>query len=136
MDLNQAKDEAIVLVGSAVASLLFDPDWTVAGRSSLTFDDQDRRPGQDGYVDSYDPAWLAAEAVSLLAIRSSGQDRTTRLSVNGDTIEVTPGNLEWMAAELRKRSPLYTLVVDGNTSGFCELRILAGLSYFRPTSQG
>ena len=136
MDFEQAKTEAVGLVGSTVASLLTDDDWERAAARSKTFDDEGRIPGQIGYVDSYDPAWMAADAVYLHAIQQYSQDRTKRLTTSdGDTIEVVLGDLYTLARELRRRSPLYALAQAGS-AGLVEIRIPSALSHFKPTSHG
>lgn len=135
MDKNEAIAEAKALVGNAVASLVPDTAWDRAAGRSVTFDGSGRVPGDPDYVETYDGAWLAADAVSLLALQTRAQDRTKRLVVNGDSIEVTPADLLGLAAGLRERSTLYQLI-KAQGLNLTELKVPSGLASFTPTSEG
>lgn len=132
MNKTEAIAAAKVLVG-AVASLVSEAAWSASADRSVTFDSSGRVPGQEGYVDTYDEAWLAADALVLLSLQNAAQDQTKRLVVNGDTIEVTPGDLRVLAAGLRERSVLYQLVKERGLS-LTEIRVPTGLPEFVPTS--
>lgn len=99
------------LVGPAVSAQLSDPDWEWASGRSLTWDDQGLRPGEAGYVATYDEYWTAAEATSLVALRSSATGTPTRLVVDGDTIEASPASYSQMVASFRAMSSLAPYMV-------------------------
>lgn len=124
-------DQAKLLVGPTVASLVSDPVWEYGVARSVTFDEEGRAPGAPAYVESYDAAWLAADAVDLLALQMAAEDRTTKLSVNGDSIEVKLGDLPQLALGLRRQSPLFSLMLTQGAQ-LMELKMASGLAEFTP----
>nr|DAJ94188.1 MAG TPA: hypothetical protein [Caudoviricetes sp.] len=106
MDRATAEQVLTAAIGSHVASLLAPDDITRALDSSRTPDPQGRTPGQSGYIETIDPYWAAAEAVTTIAIRAAGDPQLTRITSEGASFERTPPDLFRMAALLRARSPL------------------------------
>lgn len=106
MDRTTAEQALTAAVGPYVASLLTPDDITRALDSSRTPDQQGRTPGQPGYIETIDPYWAAAEAVTTIAIRAAGDPQLTRITSEGASFERTPPDLFRMAALLRARSPL------------------------------
>jgi hypothetical protein len=106
MDRATAEQVLTTAIGPHVASLLAPDDIARALDSSRTPDQQGRAPGQSGYVETIDPYWAAAEAVTTIAIRAAGDPQLTRITSEGASFERTPPDLFRMAALLRARSPL------------------------------
>lgn len=106
MDRATAEQVLTAAIGPHVASLLAPDDTVRALDSSRTPDLQGRTPGQSGYVETIDPYWAAAEAVTTIAIRAAGDPQLTRITSEGASFERTPPDLFRMAALLRARSPL------------------------------
>ena len=106
MDRTTAEQALTAAVGPYVASLLTPDDITRALDSSRTPDQQGRTPGRPGYIETIDPYWAAAEAVTTIAIRGAGDPQLTRITSEGASFERTPPDLFRMAALLRARSPL------------------------------
>ena len=137
MNLAEAKAEVTSLLGESVVSQVTEADWTRAAAQSLTFDPDGVLPGAEGYVNSYDEWWFAAELVSYLEIRASGMESAKKLTTaDGDSIEVTAADLGGLSKLLRSRSPLTKLLhaVFPETP-FVEIRLPSGLARFVPTSE-
>lgn len=75
---------------------------------SVIPDQAGRWPGQTGWTPSYDPNWLAAEAVQVHFIKSMADGTVTRWTSEGTTMESTPADLAGMVAALRARSIIAT----------------------------
>ena len=106
MDRATAEQVLTTAIGPHVASLLAPDDIARALDSSRTPDPQGRTPGQSGDIETIDPYWAAAEAVTAIAIRAAGDPQLTRITSEGASFERTPPDLFRMAALLRARSPL------------------------------
>lgn len=132
-DKTAALAAARVLVGPTVAALLTDDELGASADRALTWDADYLVPGQDGYVTTYDISWLAADAVELKAAQMAAEGTTKRLVVNGDSIEVTPGNLQNLSLVLRRRSPLYNLVPQAS---LITVKVPSDLPAYVPTSEG
>jgi len=105
MDRTQAEQRMLELLGPA-ADLLTPNDIDYALDMSLTWDDEGRAPGEDGYVDTYDPWWAAAEAAGLLAMRAQAQGGVVEFSSEGSTFKRSEPDFWAMSRYLRSRSPM------------------------------
>lgn len=108
MNQIDAQLTAEALIGNLAGSLTSEV-WSIAADRSLTLDSAGRRPGDDGYQESYDPHWLAAEAVSILAVQSLAGDGVREFTSEGATFKLSTPDLHRMAAELRAQSALSRL---------------------------
>ncbi len=126
MDQETAITEAKQLVGDEIAEQLDAKDWEGVAARAVTFDEARNRPGHPDWVPSYDPYWLAAEAVTRLAIRTVGTGGALEgFTSEGSTFKFSTGNLWAMASALRGMSPLSKLSgglgviqVDGTLSDY------------------
>ena len=108
MDQINAQFTAQALIGD-LASGLSTELWEIAASRALTLDSAGRHPGDEGYQSSYDPHWLAAEAVSILAVQSLAGDGVREFTSEGATFKLSAPDLHRMAAELRAQSALSRL---------------------------
>lgn len=122
------------LVGSVVASFLTDAEWTATAEGALLWDADGRLPGADGYVPTYEPYWLAADAAGMVATRRAGEDTTTALSVGGDSITVKPADLRIVEQGLRQRSPLWAYA-NAQAPALGVVRVDGSASHYVPTSR-
>lgn len=131
MDRTEAIDRAQTILGADLANQLTPEDWDMAAESAVTIDTDGRLPGDPDWVPTYEPYWLAAVAVDMLAIRGLGEAGIKRFTSEGSTFELTGPNLDGLAARLRARSPLSALI-GGAGVGFIDVpRQDIG---YRPTS--
>lgn len=108
MDQINAQLAAEALIGNLAGGLSTEL-WEIAASRALTLDSAGRHPGDDGYQESYDPHWLAAEAVSILAVQSLAGDGVREFTSEGATFKLSAPDLHRMAAELRAQSALSRL---------------------------
>ena len=132
MDEQQAVDAASRLLGPAAQPSLTSAlwDWTPLLAESVTIDAAGRLPGQPGYTASYDAHWLAAQAAYQLARWSAGDSHTTKLSVDGDSIERTLADWRGVADDLLAASALSGLLPAGGGGYLVPLQ----LEGYGPTS--
>ena len=108
MDQINAQLTAEALIGDMAGGLSTEL-WEIAASRALTLDSAGRHPGDEGYQPSYDPHWLAAEAVSILAVQSLAGDGVREFTSEGATFKLSAPDLHRMAAELRAQSALSRL---------------------------
>lgn len=130
MDRFEALAEAERLIGPALAADLTVSDWDAALALSLLPDASGVLPGGTGYVDTYDPHWVAAEAVTALAIRTAASGTLQKFTAEGATFETAGPDLWAMAALLRARS----IIGKANTAALGLLEVDGRLSTYYPTS--
>lgn len=126
MDQLEATTEAKRLVGDAVALQVSDTDWEAAAVKAVTVDASGRHPHHPDWDPTFDPYWVAAEAVTTLAIRAIGAGgQLSEFESEGSRFKFTTANLWAMAAAFRNQSPLSrmgtqlaTISVDGRLSGY------------------
>lgn len=126
MDKETAITEAQHLTGKEIAGQLDTKDWEGAAERAVTFDEDRRRPGHPEWVPSFDPYWLAAEAVTRLATRTIGSGgQLEGFRSEGSSFQFSTGNLWAMADALRAQSPLSKLSgglgsiqIDGSLSDY------------------
>ena len=135
MDRTTAETRMRELVGDTVAALLSPIDLDEALSRAHTVDSAGRLPGQDGYVDTFEPYWAAAEAVTMVAVRQLGQDRVTEVSSEGSTFKMQLGDLWAMASALRARSPL-TALLEAASGGLGVIEVGPSGTGYDPTSRG
>ena len=117
MDAQQAIVAATALLGPAAAPFLGDPlwSWEALLPEAVTIDSTGKLPNQPGYVPTYDAHWLAGQAAAQIGLWQSATPRTTKLSVDGDSIEKAAAQWSAVAAQLMARSPISAIAVGGGT---------------------
>ena len=117
MDGQQAIAAATALLGPAAAPFLGDPlwSWEALLPEAVTIDSTGKLPNQPGYVPTYDAHWLAGQAAAQIDLWQSATPRTTKLSVDGDSIEKAAAQWSAVAARLMARSPISAIAVGGGT---------------------
>ena len=115
MDAQQAIAAATALLGPAAAPFLSDPLWSWAALlpEAVTLDASGRLPSQPEYVPTYEPYWLAGQAATQIDRWQAATPRTTKLSVDGDSIEKAAAQWSAVAAQLIARSPISAIAVGG-----------------------
>lgn len=117
MDAQQAIAAATALLGPAAAPYLSDSLWSWATLlpEAVTIDSTGKLPNQPGYVPTYDAHWLAGQAAAQIDRWQAATPRTTKLSVDGDSIEKAAAQWSAVAAQLMARSPISAIAVGGGT---------------------
>ena len=102
MDEQQAIAAATALLGPAATPFLSDPLWSWATLlpEAVTIDSTGKLPSQPGYVPTYDSYWLAGQAATQIDRWQAATPRTTKLSVDGDSIEKAAAQWGDVAAQL------------------------------------
>ena len=115
MDAQQAIAAATALLGPAAAPYLSDSLWSWATLlpEAVTIDSTGKLPNQPGYVPTYDAHWLAGQAAAQIDRWQAATPRTTKLSVDGDSIEKAAAQWGDVAAQLMARSPISAITVGG-----------------------
>ena len=115
MDKQQAIAAATALLGPAAAPFLGDPLWSWATLlpEAVTLDASGRLPSQPEYVPTYEPYWLAGQAAAQIDLWQAATPRTTKLSVDGDSIEKAAAQWGDVAAQLMAKSPISAIAVGG-----------------------
>ena len=115
MDAQQAIAAATALLGPAATPFLSDPLWSWATLlpEAVTIDSAGKLPNQPGYVPTYDAHWLAGQAAIQIDRWQAATPRTTKLSVDGDSIEKAAAQWGDVAAQLMARSPISAIAVGG-----------------------
>ena len=115
MDEQQAIAAATALLGPAATPFLSDPLWSWATLlpEAVTIDASGKLPGQAGYVPTYEPYWLAGQAAAQIDLWQAATPRTTKLSVDGDSIEKAAAQWGDVAAQLMGKSPIAAIAVGG-----------------------
>ena len=117
MDGQRAIAAATALLGPAATPFLSDPLWSWAALlpEAVTIDASGKLPSQPGYVPTYEPYWLAGQAAAQIDLWQAATPRTTKLSVDGDSIEKAAAQWSAVAAQLMARSPISAIAVGGGT---------------------
>ena len=117
MEQQQAIAAATALLGPAATPFLGDPlwSWEALLPEAVTIDASGRLPSQAGYVPTYEPYWLAGQAAAQIDLWQAATPRTTKLSVDGDSIEKAAAQWGDVAAQLMARSPISAIAVGGGT---------------------
>lgn len=131
MEKLEAQQMMADLIGP-LADCVPDSVLEAATAAAITYDPQGRTPDQPGYVESYDPHWLAAEAVTALAVKQLGEDTITRFTSEGATFETRRADLFAMADRLRAQSAL----ARAAGAGLGMLEVDGQLAGYTPTSHG
>ena len=115
MDAQQAIAAATALLGPAAAPYLSDSLWSWATLlpEAVTIDSTGKLPNQPEYVPTYEPYWLAGQAAAQIDLWQSATPRTTKLSVDGDSIEKAAAQWGDVAASLMAKSPISAIAVGG-----------------------
>ena len=115
MDEQQAIAAATALLGPAATPFLSDQLWSWATLlpEAVTIDSTGKLPNQPGYVPTYDAHWLAGQAAIQIDRWQAATPRTTKLSVDGDSIEKAAAQWSAVAAQLMARSPISAIAVGG-----------------------
>ena len=115
MDAQQAIAAATALLGPAAAPYLSDSlwSWEALLPEAVTIDSTGKLPNQPGYVPTYDAHWLAGQAAAQIDRWQAATPRTTKLSVDGDSIEKAAAQWSAVAAQLMARSPISAIAVGG-----------------------
>ena len=115
MDAQQAIAAATALLGPAAAPFLGDPLWSWATLlpEAVTIDSTGKLPNQPGYVPTYDAHWLAGQAAIQIDRWQAATPRTTKLSLDGDSIEKAAAQWSAVAASLMAKSPISAIAVGG-----------------------
>ena len=82
-------------------------NWEALLPGAVLWDSSGRIPGTPGYITTWDSDWLAGLAASQFAAWDLASSQTTKLQVDGDSIEVSPPSWGAMANTLFSRSPIY-----------------------------
>lgn len=128
MDLTQAIDRAKTLAGPAATQAT--PElWEAAAAKSLTIDQAGHPPKHPSYTPTYDPYWLAAEILDMLAIHTSATDQLLEFTSEGARFRFVGGDLARAAARLRQKSGIYQLARSDQW-----LTIDGHLTDYQPTS--
>lgn len=112
MDRVEAETTVRRLVGDHVAPLIVG-DLDTALDRARTPDVSGHAPTDLGWLPSYDPYWAAAEAVTMLATRTLGNQEVTRFTAEGATFDLTPPRLWELAAQLRSQSSIASYAETG-----------------------
>ena len=117
MDAQQAIAAATALLGPAAAPYLSDSLWSWATLlpEAVTSDASGRLPSQPEYVPTYEPYWLAGQAAAQIDRWQAATPRTTKLSVDGDSIEKAAAQWGDVAAQLMAKSPISAIAMGGGT---------------------
>ena len=117
MEEQQAIAAATALLGPAATPFLSDPLWSWAALlpEAVTIDSTGKLPSQPEYVPTYEPYWLAGQAAAQIDCWQAATPRTTKLSVDGDSIEKAAAQWSAVAAQLMARSPISAIAVGGGT---------------------
>ena len=117
MDAQQAIAAATALLGPAAAPYLSDSLWSWATLlpEAVTLDASGKLPSQPEYVPTYEPYWLAGQAAAQIDLWQAATPRTTKLSVDGDSIEKAAAQWGDVAAQLMAKSPISAIAVGGGT---------------------
>ena len=100
--MNEAEAKAhVALILGDVATQLTPADYTHVLARSVTFDPAGLKPGEPGYVTTYDGDWAAAEAATLLAVRGMASGGIVRFTSEGATFEKRSPDLFGLARMLR-----------------------------------
>lgn len=131
MNRTEARLEAQRLVGPDLAAQVGAEDWEAALSASLVPDADGHLPGTDGYVDSFDPQWAAAEALTVVAVRAIGAGGgIVKFTAEGASFETAAPDL-WAAIRLlRARS----VIGKANTAALGMIEVEGRLSGYTPTS--
>ena len=115
MDAQQAIAAATALLGPAAAPYLSDSlwSWEALLPEAVTIDSTGKLPNQPGYVPTYEPYWLAGQAAAQIDRWQAATPRTTKLSVDGDSIEKAAAQWGDVAASLMAKSPISAIAVGG-----------------------
>ena len=115
MGEQQAIAAATALLGPAAAPYLSDSlwSWEALLPEAVTIDSTGKLPNQPGYVPTYDAHWLAGQAAAQIDRWQAATPRTTKLSVDGDSIEKAAAQWSAVAAQLMARSPISAIAVGG-----------------------
>ena len=115
MEEQQAIAAATALLGPAATPFLSDSLWSWATLlpEAVTIDASGRLPSQPEYVPTYEPYWLAGQAAAQIDLWQSATPRTTKLSVDGDSIEKAAAQWGDVAAQLMAKSPISAIAVGG-----------------------
>ena len=115
MEEQQAIAAATALLGPAATPFLSDPLWSWAALlpEAVTLDASGKLPNQPGYVPTYDAHWLAGQAAIQIDRWQAATPRTTKLSVDGDSIEKAAAQWSAVAASLMAKSPISAIAVGG-----------------------
>lgn len=115
MDAQQAIAAATALLGPAAAPYLSDSLWSWATLlpEAVTIDSTGKLPNQPGYVPTYDAHWLAGQAAAQIDRWQAATPRTTKLSVDGDSIEKAAAQWGDVAAQLMAKSPIAAIAAGG-----------------------
>ena len=115
MGEQQAIAAATALLGPAAAPFLGDPlwSWEALLPEAVTIDSTGKLPNQPGYVPTYDAHWLAGQAAIQIDRWQAATPRTTKLSVDGDSIEKAAAQWGDVAASLMTKSPIAAIAAGG-----------------------
>ena len=115
MDAQQAIAAATALLGPAAAPYLSDSlwSWEALLPEAVTIDSTGKLPNQPGYVPTYDAHWLAGQAAAQIDLWQAATPRTTKLSVDGDSIEKAAAQWGDVAASLMGKSPIAAIAAGG-----------------------
>ncbi len=129
MSEQTAITDAKTLVGE-VADQISEAQWEHAASDAHLPDRAGRLPGDPDWEPTFDPAWIAANAVELLAIRGLGEDGLQRFTSEGASFELREADLFGMARQLRRRSKVARLT----GSGLGAIEVDGWLADYTPTS--
>ena len=117
MDAQQAIAAATALLGPAATPFLSDPlwSWEALLPEAVTLDASGKLPSQPEYVPTYEPYWLAGQAAAQIDRWQAATPRTTKLSVDGDSIEKAAAQWSAVAAQLMAKSPISAIAMGGGT---------------------
>ena len=104
--------------------------WEVAVGASRIPDKAGKLPGQPGYTPTYDPHWLAAEAVELAAVHQAAGGELQEFDSEGARFKFTPPDLHALAQHLRAKSLIGRL----NRHRQAVLSVDGRLADYTPTS--
>ena len=115
MDEQQAIAAATALLGPAAAPFLGDPlwSWEALLPEAVTIDSTGKLPNQPEYVPTYDAHWLAGQAAIQIDRWQAATPRTTKLSVDGDSIEKAAAQWGDVSASLMAKSPISAIAAGG-----------------------
>ena len=115
MGEQQAIAAATALLGPAATPFLSDPlwSWEALLPEAVTIDSTGKLPNQPGYVPTYDAHWLAGQAAAQIDLWQAATPRTTKLSVDGDSIEKAAAQWGAVAASLMAKSPIAAIAAGG-----------------------
>lgn len=131
MDKLAALEAAAGYIGP-LADCIPEAIMDAATSAALTLDPAGRTPDHPDYVETYDPHWLAADAVEAMAVRQLGEDQLVRFTSEGATFETSRADLFAMADRLRARS----MIARASRTGLGVLEVDGSLADYTPTSHG